>query len=64
MFILEERRYRVNGDLLEADKIVLRHEARGRQGFARGAILATEWIPGKTGVFTFDDVLFGRSTDA
>ena len=48
----------------EADKIVLRHEARGRQGFARGAILAAEWILGKSGVFTFDDVLFGTSTDA
>ncbi len=48
----------------EVDKIVLRHEARGRQGFARGAILAAEWILGKTGIFTFDDVLFGRSTDA
>ncbi len=48
----------------EDDKIILRHEARGRQGFARGAILASEWILGKTGIFTFDDVLFGRSTDA
>ena len=48
----------------EADKIILRHEARGRQGFARGAILASEWILGKTGIFTFDDVLFGRSPDA
>ena len=48
----------------EADKIVMRHEARGRQGFARGAILAAEWILGKSGVFTFDDVLFGSSTDA
>jgi len=47
----------------DADKIVLRHEARGRQGFARGAILAAEWILGKTGIFTFDDVLFGRATD-
>ena len=48
----------------EADRIVLRHEARGRQGFAKGAILAAEWLLGRTGVFTFDDFLFGSSTDA
>jgi 4-hydroxy-tetrahydrodipicolinate reductase len=48
----------------EADRIVLRHEARGRQGFARGAILAAEWLVGKRGVYTLHDALFGSPTDA
>lgn len=42
------------------DRIVLRHEARGRRGFARGALLAAEWIRGRAGVFTLDDVLDDR----
>jgi 4-hydroxy-tetrahydrodipicolinate reductase len=28
-----------------------------REGFARGALLAAEWIVGKKGVFTMQDVL-------
>jgi 4-hydroxy-tetrahydrodipicolinate reductase len=39
------------------DRIELRHEARTRGGFARGAIAAAEWIRGKSGVFTLDDML-------
>jgi len=42
-----------------ADTITLRHTARNREGFARGALKAAQWIPGRTGVFTFEDVLFG-----
>lgn len=42
-----------------ADTITLRHVARSREGFARGALKAAGWIPGRRGVFTFDDVLFG-----
>jgi len=42
-----------------ADTITLRHVARSREGFARGALKAASWIPGRKGVFTFDDVLFG-----
>lgn len=42
-----------------ADTITLRHVARSREGFARGALKAAKWIPGRRGVFTFDDVLFG-----
>jgi 4-hydroxy-tetrahydrodipicolinate reductase len=42
-----------------ADTITLRHAARNREGFARGALKAAQWIPGRTGVFTFEDVLFG-----
>lgn len=42
-----------------ADTITLRHVARSREGFARGALKAAQWIRGRRGVFTFDDVLFG-----
>jgi 4-hydroxy-tetrahydrodipicolinate reductase len=33
--------------------------ARSREAFAAGALLAAEWLQGKTGVFTFEDLLFG-----
>jgi 4-hydroxy-tetrahydrodipicolinate reductase len=39
------------------DEILLEHRARTRRGFAAGAVLAAEWIAGKTGVFGFDAVL-------
>lgn len=41
------------------DTITLRHTARNRDGFARGALIAARWIVGRRGVYTFDDVLFG-----
>jgi 4-hydroxy-tetrahydrodipicolinate reductase len=43
-----------------ADTITLRHSARSREGFARGALKAAQWLPGKRGVFEFSDVLFSR----
>lgn len=43
-----------------ADTIVLRHAARSREGFARGALKAAQWIAGKKGVHEFNEVLFGR----
>ena len=42
-----------------ADTITLRHTSRNREGFARGALKAAQWIEGRKGVYTFDDVLFG-----
>jgi 4-hydroxy-tetrahydrodipicolinate reductase len=39
------------------DTIELKHTAHNRDGFAYGAIIAAEWIVGKTGVFTMKDVL-------
>ncbi len=42
------------------DTLTLRHDARGRTGFARGAVLAAEWIAGKTGVHDIDDLLAER----
>ena len=40
------------------ETIALNHVARDRQAFAAGALLAAEWLPGKSGVFTFEDLLF------
>ena len=37
--------------------IELSHQARTRAGFARGAVTAAEWIRGRSGVFTLDDML-------
>jgi 4-hydroxy-tetrahydrodipicolinate reductase len=42
-----------------ADTIVLRHAARSREGFARGALKAAQWIAGKTGMHEFSEILFG-----
>jgi 4-hydroxy-tetrahydrodipicolinate reductase len=41
----------------EADHILLTHTARSRQGFANGALLAANWIIGRTGVFEFSEVI-------
>jgi 4-hydroxy-tetrahydrodipicolinate reductase len=44
-----------------ADTITLRHTARNRDGFARGALKAAQWIvdhPDQRGVFEFGDILF------
>ena len=40
-----------------ADQILLEHTARSREGFALGAIMAAEWIIGKTGFYEFSDVI-------
>lgn len=42
----------------EADTITLRHAARSRDGFARGALKAAQWIAGKKGFHEFQEVLF------
>ena len=39
------------------DKITITHDAFGRQGFATGAVVAAEWLRGRTGLFTMEDVL-------
>ena len=41
------------------DTVTLEHVARSRDGFAAGAVLAAEWLPGRRGVFTFEEMLFG-----
>lgn len=39
------------------DSIEIKHTAFSRIGFAKGAILAAEWVQGKKGVFTMRDLL-------
>jgi 4-hydroxy-tetrahydrodipicolinate reductase len=41
----------------DVDYIKIKHVARNRQGFAFGAVLAAEFILGKTGVYTMNDLL-------
>ncbi len=41
-----------------ADTITLRHTARSREGFARGALKAAQWVIGKKGFFEFGDIVF------
>ena len=41
----------------DVDTIDITHTAHNRQGFALGAVVAAEWLHGKTGVFTMKDVL-------
>jgi 4-hydroxy-tetrahydrodipicolinate reductase len=40
-----------------ADTITLRHTARSREGYARGALQAARWISGKKGFFEFREIL-------
>ena len=42
-----------------ADTITLRHTARSREGFARGALHAARWIAGRKGFYECREVLFG-----
>jgi len=39
-----------------ADQITITHEARSREGFAAGALLAAQWIVGRKGVYEFSEV--------
>lgn len=39
-----------------SETIVLSHEAKSRDIFARGALRAIAWIHGRHGIFTFDDM--------
>jgi 4-hydroxy-tetrahydrodipicolinate reductase len=39
------------------DDLEIRHIAHSREGFARGAVLVAEWLPGKKGVLGMDDFL-------
>lgn len=39
------------------DSITLQHIAYSREGFAKGAVIAAQWLQGKQGIFTMKDVL-------
>jgi 4-hydroxy-tetrahydrodipicolinate reductase len=40
-----------------ADSITIRHTARSRDGFARGALRAARWVHGKKGFFDFREIV-------
>jgi len=40
-----------------ADTLTLRHTARSREGFARGALKAARWVVGKKGLHEFSDCI-------
>ena len=42
--------------LSSADRITLTHEAFSREGLAKGALAAAQFLIGKTGVFTMEDL--------
>jgi len=44
-----------------ADTITLRHTARSREGFARGALKAALWVAGKRGMYEFSEIVFGNA---
>jgi 4-hydroxy-tetrahydrodipicolinate reductase len=48
--------HEIGFDSLE-DTITIRHTARSREGFARGALRAANWAIGKRGVFEFREIL-------
>jgi len=39
------------------DTIEIKHTAKGRRGFALGAVIAAEWLKDKKGVYTMTDLL-------
>lgn len=41
----------------DVDTIEIKHTAHSREGFALGAVIAAEWLAGKTGIYTMKDVL-------
>jgi len=41
----------------EDDTIEITHRARNRNGFALGAVKAAEWMQGKTGFYSIDDMM-------
>ncbi|MDE5728414.1 MAG: 4-hydroxy-tetrahydrodipicolinate reductase [Duncaniella sp.] len=41
----------------EVDTVTLSHSAKSRGGFALGAVMAAEWLAGRKGVYTIDDMM-------
>ena len=41
----------------EVDTITISHSAKSRKGFALGAVIAAEWMRGKTGWHEFSEVI-------
>ena len=55
----EEEVFGIHNVLYESneDIIEIKHEAKSRQGFAKGAVFAAEWLVGKIGIYTMTDLL-------
>lgn len=45
------------------DTLILTHEARNRQGFAQGAIMAAEWLLNRQGFFSIEDMMLDHFGD-
>lgn len=43
------------------DQLLFKHVAKDRRAFAFGAVKAAEWVKGRTGLFTLDDMLNNES---
>lgn len=41
----------------DIDDIEIMHKAHNRKGFAMGAVLAAEFLKGKSGIYTMDDII-------
>jgi 4-hydroxy-tetrahydrodipicolinate reductase len=41
----------------DIDFIEIKHTAKNRDGFARGALMAAQWLKGRRGIFTMRDLL-------
>lgn len=41
----------------DIDKIEITHEAKNRKGFAKGAVIAAEWLVDKKGIFTMSNMM-------
>lgn len=48
--------HKVSFDSL-VDTIEISHNAKGREGFARGAVLSAEWLTDKKGFYTIEDYI-------
>ncbi|MBW2989336.1 4-hydroxy-tetrahydrodipicolinate reductase [Candidatus Woesearchaeota archaeon] len=45
------------------DVIRLEHESKSREGFALGSVIAAEWICGKKGLYSIEDMMDGMIKD-
>ena len=43
----------------EVDTITIEHKAKSREGFALGAVVAAEWVNGRKGFLTMDQLMHG-----
>tara|TARA_Y100000310_G_C20512724_1_gene729663 strand:+ start:196 stop:900 length:705 start_codon:yes stop_codon:yes gene_type:complete len=41
----------------DADIIELEHKAKNREGFALGSVMAAEWVNGKKGIYSIEDMM-------